>query len=158
MSWKEFRDRAKVIEEQFAKKLVNPVWANDNENINEHWDVKGLFKDKLLKFDVKGMKKKNRYDKNFQDDVAWVEGTNVRGNPGWLKGKADYISFERNNYWLIVDRESLLEFVNKKLKENNFEKGKGIYKVYQREGRLDKITMVPFEDIEKFTLCERIEK
>lgn len=158
MSWKEFRDRAKVIEEQFAKKLVNPVWANDNENINEHWDVKGLFKDKLLKFDVKGMKKKNRYDKNFQDDVAWVEGTNVRGNPGWLKGKADYISFERNNYWLIVNRESLLEFVNKKLKENNFEKGKGIYKVYQREGRLDKITMVPFEDIEKFTLCERIEK
>lgn len=158
MSWKEFRDRAKVIEEQFAKKLVNPVWANDNENINEHWDVKGLFKDKLLKFDVKGMKKKNRYDKNFQDDVAWVEGTNVRGNPGWLKGKADYISFERNNYWLIVNRESLLQFVNKKLKENNFEKGKGIYKVYQREGRLDKITMVPFEDIEKFTLCERIEK
>jgi len=158
MSWKEFRNRAKVIEEQFAKKLVNPVWANDNENINEHWDVKGLFKDKLLKFDVKGMKKKNRSDNNFQDDIAWVEGTNVRGNPGWLKGKADYISFERNNYWLIVDRESLLEFVNKKLKENNFEKGKGIYKVYQREGRLDKITMVPFEDIEKFTLCERIEK
>lgn len=158
MSWKEFRDRAKLIEEQFAQKLINPIWANDNENIKEHWDVKGLFKNKLLKFDVKGMKKKNRYDNNFQDDVAWVEGTNVRGNPGWLKGKADCISFERNNYWLIVDRESLLQFVNKKLKENNFEKGKGIYKIYQREGRLDKITMVPFEDIEKFTSCERIQK
>ena len=42
------------------------------------------------------MKKKNRWDNNFQDDIAWVEGTNVRGEPGWVKGKADYIVFERN--------------------------------------------------------------
>ena len=53
-------------------------------------DVKGVFKNKTYKFDVKGMKRK-RWDNNFQDDIAWVEGTNVRGEPGWVKGKADYI-------------------------------------------------------------------
>ena len=30
---------------------------------------------KVYKFDVKGIKKKNRWDNNFQDDIAWVEGT-----------------------------------------------------------------------------------
>jgi len=158
MSWKEFRERAKIIEEQFAKNLIEPEWANDYQNMKEHWDVKGFFKNKLFKFDVKGMKKKNRYDNNFQDDVAWVEGTNVRGNPGWIKGKADYIAFEREKYWLIVSREELFNFVNKKLKENNYSLGKSVYHIYQREGRLDKITMVPFLDIEQLHSAERINK
>ena len=110
------------------------------------------------KFDVKGMKKKNRWDNNFQDDIAWVEGTNVRGEPGWVKGKADYIVFERNKYWLVVDRQELFDHVVNKLQEKGYEKGKGIYQVYQREGRLDKITMVPYEDIEKLTNIEKVNK
>ena len=104
------------------------------------------------------MKKKNRWDNNSQDDIAWVEGTNVRGEPGWVKGKADYIVFERNKYWLLVDRQELLNYVVDKLKEKGYEKGKGIYKIYQREGRLDKITMVPYEDIEKLTNIEKVQK
>ena len=105
MSWEEYRKQAKMSEEKFAKNLIDPIWANDYENMKEHWDVKGTFKNKTYRFDVKGMKKKNRWDNNFQDDIAWVEGTNVRGEPGWVKGKADYIVFERNKYWLIVDRQ-----------------------------------------------------
>ena len=104
------------------------------------------------------MKKKNRWDNNSQDDIAWVEGTNVRGEPGWVKGKADYIAFERNKYWLLVDRQELLNHVVNKLKEKGYEKGKGFYKIYQREGRLDKITMVPYEDIEKLTNIEKVQK
>lgn len=37
-------------------------------------------------------------------------------------------------------------------------KGKGIYQVYQRDGRQDKITMVPYEDIEKLTNIEKVDK
>ena len=158
MSWEEYVKQAKISEEKFAKNLSNPVWANNYENMIEHWDVKGIFKQKLYKFDVKGMKKKNRWDNNFQDDIAWVEGTNVRGEPGWVKGKADYIVFERNKYWLVVDRQELLNHVVNKLKEKGYQKGKGIYQVYQREGRLDKITMVPYEDIEKLTNIEKVSK
>jgi|SRR5210317_1131094 hypothetical protein len=158
MSWQEFRARAKIIEENFAKNLKDPVWANDYQDMQEHWDVQGTLDGQLLKFDVKGMKKKNRSDSKFQDDIAWVEGTNVRGKPGWVKGKADYIVFERLDHWLLVLREELLDLVNLKLKENNFQKGKGVYQIYQREGRQDKITMVPFEDIEKINNVKRINK
>ena len=158
MSWQEYRARAKIIEENFAKNLKDPVWANDYQDMQEHWDVKGTLDNELLKFDVKGMKKVNRWDNKQQDDIAWVEGTNVRGKPGWVKGKADYIVFERTDHWLLVQRQELLEHVESKLKENNFQKGKGVYQIYQREGRLDKITMVPFEDIEKINNVKRINK
>jgi len=158
MSWKEFRERAKIVEESFAKNLINPVWANDYQDMHEHWDVEGTLDNKLLKFDVKGMKKVNRWDNKKQDDIAWVEGTNVRGKPGWVKGKADYIVFERNEYWLLVNRQELLNHIQDKLKEKGYETGKGIYQIYQREGRLDKITMVPFQDIEQLTDIKKINK
>jgi hypothetical protein len=158
MSWQEYRARAKIIEQNFAKNLKDPTWANDYQDMQEHWDVKGTLDNELLKFDVKGMKKVNRWDNKKQDDIAWVEGTNVRGKPGWVKGKADYIVFERPDYWLIVGREDLFKFTWSKLEENNFRKGKNIYEVYQREGRLDKITMVPFKDIEQLTNVKRINK
>ena len=145
MAWEEYIKQAKISEQNFAKNLIDPTWANKYENIKEHWDVKG-------------MKKRNRWDNNSQDDIAWVEGTNVRGEPGWVKGKADYIVFERNKYWLLVDRQELLNYVVDKLKEKGYEKGKGVYKIYQREGRLDKITMVPYEDIEKLTNIEKVQK
>ena len=158
MSWKEFRERAKIVEESFAKNLTNPVWANDYQDMHEHWDLEGTLDNKLLKFDVKGMKKVNRWDNKKQDDIAWVEGTNVRGKPGWVKGKADYIVFERNEYWLLVNRQELLNHIQDKLKEKGYETGKGIYQIYQREGRLDKITMVPFQDIEQLTDIKKINK
>jgi len=132
MSWQEYRARAKIIEENFAKNLKDPIWANDYQDMQEHWDVKGTLDNELLKFDVKGMKKVNRWDNKKQDDIAWVEGTNVRGKPGWVKGKADYIVFERADHWLLVQRQELLEHVESKLKEKNFEKGKGVYQIYQR--------------------------
>ena len=50
MSWKEFRERAKIVEESFAKNLIDPVWANDYQDMHEHWDVEGTLDNKLLKF------------------------------------------------------------------------------------------------------------
>ena len=155
MGWQEFKAKAKITEENFAKNLKDPVWATDKQDMYEHWDVQGTLDGQLLKFDVKGMKKVNRWDNKTQDDITWIEGTNVRGYPGWIKGKADYIVFERLDYWLLVNREELFKFTWSKLEENNFRKGKNIYVVYQREGRLDKITMVPFKDIEQIDNIKR---
>ena len=47
MSWEEFRERAKIIERDFAKNLENPVWANGHQNRREHWDVQGTLNGKL---------------------------------------------------------------------------------------------------------------
>jgi hypothetical protein len=104
------------------------------------------------------MKKVNRWDNNKQDDIAWVEGTNVRGKPGWVKGLANYIVFERIDHWFLVNRQELLDHVQDKLKQKGYETGKGVYQIYQRDGRLDKITMVPFQDIEQLKDTKRIIK
>ena len=158
MSWQEYREKAKIIEQNFAKNLTEPKWANNYQDMHEHWDVQGTLDGKLLKFDIKGMKKVNRWDNKKQDDIAWVEGTNVRGKPGWVKGLADYIVFERIDHWLLVNRQELLNHVQDKLKEKGYETGKGVYQIYQREGRLDKITMVPFQDMGQLTDIKKINK
>ena len=161
MSREEFRRKAKIVEQAFAQRhLSNIIWANDYQNINEHWDMEGAINGKTFKFDVKGMKKVNRWDSSTQDECTWVEGTNVRGYPGWIKGKANYIVFERENSWLQVNREELLDFVHEKLKKNSYATGKKPYHIYQRSdwGRKDKITLVPFKDIETLKDVRRLEK
>ena len=157
-----FLQKGKQIELNFANNYLKDfILANKQEDIFEHWDVKGVcavISMDSLKFDIKGLKKINRYDNNYQDENAWVEGTTVDGRDGWLKGKADYIVFERNNNWLVVKREELLNFTMKKLKENNYKTGKGKYMIYTRLNRKDKITLVPFEDIKKLSTAKELTK
>jgi hypothetical protein len=138
--------------------LSDILWANSEQDKYEHWDVEGNLNGRTLKFDIKGLKKTNRWDSKTQDECAWVEGTNVRGDPGWLKGAANYIVFERNDCWLTVNREELLNFVQEKLKKNSYATGKKPYCIYQREGKKDKITLVPFKDIEELKDIKKLDK
>ena len=157
--WDSFIHKGTLDEERFAQRhLSNIKWSNNYQNMHEHWDMEGGLKGKTLKFDVKGMKKINRRDDSTQDKFTWIEGTNVKGNPGWLKGRADYIVFERNEYWLMVNREELWDFVQEKLKKNSYAEGKKPYHVYQRWGKKDKITLVPFTDIEDLKDIEKLDK
>ena len=157
--WDSFIHKGTLDEERFAQRhLSNIKWSNNYQNMHEHWDMEGGLKGKTLKFDVKGMKKINRRDDSTQDKFTWIEGTNVKGNPGWLKGRADYIVFERNEYWLLVNREELWDFVQEKLKKNSYAEGKKPYHVYQRWGKKDKITLVPFTDIEGLKDIEKLDK
>ena len=161
-NYQSFLQKGKQVELNFANKhLTNFILADKEEDIFEHWDVKGIcavISLNSLKFDVKGLKKTNRSDTQYQDEDAWVEGTAVDGKKGWLKGKADYIVFERNNNWLLVEREELLNFTTSKLKENNYKTGKGKYMIYTRLNRKDKITLVPFEDIKTLSTVKELIK
>ena len=161
MSWEEFRRKAKIVEQLFAQRHLSDIlWANDYQNIKEHWDVEGALNGKTLKFDIKGLKKTNRWDSKTQDECAWVEGTNVRGQPGWIKGLADYIVFERTDSWLVVNREELFKFTWDKLREKGFPTGKKAYHIYDRSfwGNKDKTTLVPFKDIEMLKDIKKLEK
>jgi hypothetical protein len=93
------------------------------------------------------MKRYNRHDTNTIQEYTWIESKNVRGNPGWIKGLADYIVFEREDTWVMAKRIELRELVNQKVKEKNYSKGKGVYQLYTRDGRQDLLTLVPFKDI-----------
>ena len=137
------------------------MFATREQDQMEHWDVKGICKkitDRELRFDVKSQKKNNRYDKQFSSELTWIEGKNVYGYDGWIKGKADYIAFEREKIWLIVNREQLYKLTVKKLSEHGNKKGKGKYLIYTRKNTKDVITQIPFsdmEDIEHYKILKR---
>lgn len=141
----------KDAEKRFADKyLKNIIYPTKQQDIYEHWDVEGTLNyidNNKYKFDVKSSGKlKDSTEDNIINSV-WVEGTNISGNCGWVKGKADYIVFEREETWFVINRKELLDLTMKKLKENNFKKGRGIYLIHTRNGRKDKVTQVLFQDM-----------
>ena len=129
------------------KKKFQISKATKNQDIYEHWD----FKVNKSLVDVKGLKKVSRSDGNYNYDIAWLEIQNVRGNLGWLKGKADFIAFEQKDYFLIVERGSLLNWLRKKITDVNFVTSSrlALYRLYQRSGRKDIISMVKISDFKK---------
>ena len=158
--FKTYLAKGKQVEEAFAENLFDVQWADRKQDMFEHWDLAGALtkEGKSLKFDVKGIKKIRRFDGEYQDDLAWVEFKNVRGNGGWVCGKADYIAFERFKEWLLVNREELLQFAVRKIQDLGRPKGRAPYHIFNRPTRKDELTLVPFEDMEKLKHTKRINK
>jgi hypothetical protein len=148
--------RGLQAEKDFAESYLKDFeWATKHQNMFEHWDVKGILSDlseRPLKFDVKALKKINKSDKDTSDDCTWIEGTNVNGDAGWIKGQSDYIVFERNDSWTCIERVALLKWVAQKIRDKGVKTGKGLYELYQREGRKDIITLIKFSDIDSITV------
>ncbi len=140
-----------------AVKLGWKISASSNdENIDDHWDYLIEKEDAAYKVEVKGKKRINRKDEEEQDRFIWVELKNVRGKVGWLFGRADLIAFENDGKFVFVKRRDLLDVVNKKV--NLVAKVKtandAVYKIYMREGRRDKLTLLPAGDIEEIKFME----
>ena len=73
--WDSFIHQGKLDEELFAQRHLSDIkWANNDQNIHEHWDMEGSINGKTSKFDVKGMKRKNRNDKKTQDEWPGLKG------------------------------------------------------------------------------------
>lgn len=78
------------------------------------------------------MKKHNRKDELPDDSIHWIELQNVQGKPGWLYGKMNYIAFETNNNWLIIEPKRILKLINEKVTSKEIVKTKELYTYYQR--------------------------
>jgi hypothetical protein len=141
-------------EELFILAAVRSGWkvsaSSQMENIERHWDFLIEKDEHQYRVEVKGQKRINRKDKGGQNDFVWVELQNVRGKVGWLFGKADLIAFEKQDSFLFVKRLDLLALVNKKvnLVAKVCDPKDALYKIYRREGRKDKLTLLPLGDIE----------
>lgn len=131
-------------EHEFARCLESPRLATDQQDMEEHWDV---MSGGGTKFDVKAMKKWRRDDPEPTDRMHFVELRNVHGELGWLYGEADYIVFETRAYWIVVKRSRLVYFIEG-ITENSEQTLKPtVYKLYQRNGRKDLMTVVPTVDL-----------
>jgi hypothetical protein len=131
-------------EQRFAQVLINPEFSTPEQDMMEHWDVVDINGDK---YDVKAMKKWKRADPEPTDRMHYVELRNVHGELGWLYGEADYIVFETRSYWLVVDRRFLMAFIEGATEKNERSPKPEVYKLYQRTGRKDLMTVVPTVDL-----------
>lgn len=112
------------------------------EDMTQHWDVK-----LGIKFDVKAVKKINRWDDKPDENFHWVELYNVNGAWGWLYGEADYFAFETDDYWVIVGKTNLQDFIGDKCKDKVKTIEKELYKIYTRPGRKDMVVLVKTIDL-----------
>lgn len=130
------------------KKGYEVLNATKDANIHKHIDLYLTRHENVISVDVKSRKKLSRRDNEYNDDLTWIEFKNVRGNDGWLYGKADKIVFEREKDFVLVDRAMLQHFCEQKVSEVFVSTSKeALYKKYQRPNRKDVITLVKLDDV-----------
>jgi DNA-binding Lrp family transcriptional regulator len=130
-------------EQRFAELLNNPTFSTPEQDMKEHWDVESDGK----RYDVKAMKKWKRENPEPTDRMHYVELRNVHGELGWLYGEADYIVFETRRYWIVVNRRSLMPYIEGLTEKDERSAEPEVYKLYQRTGRQDLMTVVPTVDL-----------
>jgi hypothetical protein len=169
-SWRyqQFLDDGRIVEKKFSdhlKEYGNVFWSTKNEDIWEHWDLKLIPEDPncpliiwgrdnlITTYDVKSIKSKSR-GKLSDDSIHYIEFVNVDGKTGWLYGKSDYISFETNQDWLVIDRLDLIKFAEKyknQIPVIKPYKDPKPYKLYYRQDRKDRFIMVETTELRKIT-------
>jgi hypothetical protein len=102
------------------------------------------------------MKRESRIDESLNQEWVWIEFRNVRGEVGWLFGKANWIAFETADSFLIIDRHDLYQHVRRAVdREAKVETAREAkYKTYTRKGRPDQIAQIRLEDLRKIKLEE----
>lgn len=137
-----------LAEEEFIRLAKLKEWtvskSSNYEDINEHWDYKIENKENVFLIEVKAMKKLSRSDEQAQDNWIWLELHGVR-DKGWINGgKADLIAFEKSNSFVFADRIELIKLLPELIKKDEFVTSpyEAKYKLYQRTGRKDILTLV----------------
>jgi hypothetical protein len=128
-------------------------FASKEEDMVEHWDFKVILKDgSEQRIDIKSLKKLDRYDDVFNDQLHWVELKNVHGNTGWVQGKADFIIFECFAEWLLVSRSKLEAYALEKTANGRLLHTKDYVALqngdrYQRKDRKDEMTLITLNEL-----------
>ena len=97
--------RATALERHY--KLMHPSQTQRSQHID--FVMSGLDKSKIVTtvtLDIKYRGKKK------SDAWQWLEFRNPAGKTGWLYQASDFIVFERRKDFILVNRKSLVEWVN----------------------------------------------
>lgn len=132
----------KLKEDEFAKLFAGATASSQTEDMYEHWDLKIS-----AKIDVKSLKKQARSDVTYNESFHWVELRNVNDDIGWLYGGADFFAFELEDYWLMVEKQQLVKFIETKCKGKAVGSCKDPYELYQRKDRKDVVVKVKTVDL-----------
>lgn len=117
------------------------IKTDDNEDMKNHIDYILVKNGKKIGIDVKHLKDKKR---------AFIEFKNVRGDDGWIYGKADCICFIVGDKYVVVYRKDLLEYMAGKMNIKGVPcrtRPEDYYFMYGRSGRKDRYAMIPPKDL-----------
>ncbi len=145
-----FLDEGKKVEKAFGSYMKNVVFSNKEQDIYEHWDLEADYKGERKKFDIKGLRKQNRYDNSYDENFHWLELSSVLGGrrTGSLYSETvDMFVFEVVDYFILCDKKVLQGFIENKCKGKKLEKTKNPYTLFRRDGRLDIIVKVKTLDL-----------
>jgi hypothetical protein len=143
-------ETAEAIFESVAKKRNFAIQKATMKQQYAHIDfiLTDNQKNKTYLIDVKARKKISRHQKDFQDELIWIEFKNVLGNNGWLFGSADFIAFERQNDFVLVARKNLITLCEKIVKkEKATNPADALYKTFSRKTRKDELSLIKMDDI-----------
>ena len=100
-------------------------------------------------YEIKGRKRINRQDSEFNDKLVWIELQKVNGNPGALYGSFSKFAFQfTENAFIIVGRDELQKLVESKLQNIKVTHASdALYKLYQRWQRNDLLSLIKFSDL-----------
>ena len=133
---------AMLLREKYGGRIIP---SSREADMHDHIDFTWVQDNGIaVTFDVKSHKK----NKDMLIDTEWVEQKNINGGDGWLYGKADYIAYEREGFWLVIARKELImiteEFVRHKCPTTS---NMDICAPYTRKGRKDVVVRIPFSEI-----------
>jgi hypothetical protein len=130
-----------LSEEIFAKTLSGLGWVVSKATLDQQYEHIDFILQKegvLWSVDVKSKKRLSSHNAEFTNDWLWVEFTGHGGGLGWLYGRASHIAFHTNEGFLVVSRQSLLDFCLSKIDLNApswkwaVESQDAKYKLYRR--------------------------
>ena len=95
------------------------------------------------------VKSKRNVGRRSGNEYTWVEFVNVSGRRGSLYGKADFIAFERDRDFLIVERKAFTDWAGSvvKISDTVGKDGDALYKAYCRAGDKSVCSIIRFADI-----------
>lgn len=142
----------KIKESEFSELLLSQVGGtvqilSKYQDMYDHIDIIWTYNNRTFTFDIKSAKKNRRADNTPDYNINWVELKNVRGNPGWLFGKADYIAFEGEKDWIVCRRTDIIKLIDSKVTNKSIDKSRSLYTYYQRNGRQDIVVKVLSSDL-----------
>ena len=149
-------ERAESLFDLEARRRGYKVSTVDGEDNYKHHIDKRIWnreRNEFFNVQVKALKKISRSDNQLTDEIVWIEFVNVKGYSGWIYGTFDIIAFERVNDFIIVDRLDLIELCERLVNFNEtvYSSAKAVYKIYTRQGRRDKISLIKMKDIESLS-------
>lgn len=132
-----------LLAEERGYEVVESSVEDDRKN---HIDLYITLDNETRSVDVKSKRGVGRRSGN---DYTWVEFVNVSGRRGSLYGKADFIAFERDRDFLIVERKAFADWAGSKVNLSTpVEKGgDALYGAYCRAGDRSVCSIICFADI-----------